>query len=99
MRFNKKVKKVAQGGDGGGHAGYRTAFLQEQQHERNQMATQLRYFSHYFSACIRVEDFKNVLLLLKLRSGIPRWQLEGGSRKQASYSEISERCWRHTLQA
>jgi hypothetical protein len=30
---------------------------------------------------------------------IPRWQLEGGSRKQASYSKILERCWRHTLQA
>jgi hypothetical protein len=27
--------------------------------------------------------------------GIPRWQLEGGSRKQASYSEILERRWRH----
>jgi hypothetical protein len=33
------------------------------------------------------------------RQGIPRWQLEGGSRKQASYSEILERRWRHTLQA
>jgi hypothetical protein len=31
--------------------------------------------------------------------GIPRWRLEGGSRKRASYSEILERCWRHTLQA
>jgi hypothetical protein len=30
---------------------------------------------------------------------IPRWRLEGRSRKQASYSEILERCWRHTLQA
>jgi hypothetical protein len=30
---------------------------------------------------------------------IPRWQLEGGSRKRASYSEILERHWRHTLQA
>jgi hypothetical protein len=29
----------------------------------------------------------------------PRWRLEGGSRKQASYSEILERCQRHTLQA
>jgi hypothetical protein len=28
-----------------------------------------------------------------------RWQVEGGSRKRASYSEILERCWRHTLQA
>jgi hypothetical protein len=26
------------------------------------------------------------------RRGIPRWQLEGGSRKRASYSEILERC-------
>jgi hypothetical protein len=30
---------------------------------------------------------------------IPRWQLEGGSRKHASYSEILEKRWRHTLQA
>jgi hypothetical protein len=30
---------------------------------------------------------------------IPRWWLEGGSRKRASYSEILERRWRHTLQA
>jgi hypothetical protein len=30
---------------------------------------------------------------------IPRWQLEGGSRKHASYNEILERHWRHTLQA
>jgi hypothetical protein len=28
----------------------------------------------------------------------PRWRLEGG-RKRASYSEILERRWRHTLQA
>jgi hypothetical protein len=32
-------------------------------------------------------------------SRIPRWQLEGGSRKCASYSEILERRWRHTVQA
>jgi hypothetical protein len=31
--------------------------------------------------------------------GIPRWRLEGGSRKRASYSEILERRWSHTLQA
>jgi hypothetical protein len=37
--------------------------------------------------------------LLKKREEIPRWWLEGGSRKPASYSEILERCWRHTLQA
>jgi hypothetical protein len=30
---------------------------------------------------------------------ILRWQIEGGSRKRASYSEILERRWRHTLQA
>jgi hypothetical protein len=30
---------------------------------------------------------------------IPRWRLEVGSRKRPSYSEILERCWRHTLQA
>jgi hypothetical protein len=35
----------------------------------------------------------------KSNLGIPRWQLEGGSRKLASYSEILERRWRHTLQA
>jgi hypothetical protein len=29
----------------------------------------------------------------------PRWWLEGGNRKHASYSEILDRCWRHTLQA
>jgi hypothetical protein len=27
--------------------------------------------------------------------GIPRWRLEGGRRKRASYSEILERHWRH----
>jgi hypothetical protein len=31
--------------------------------------------------------------------GIPRWRLEVGSRKRASYSEILEKRWRHTLQA
>jgi hypothetical protein len=30
---------------------------------------------------------------------IPRWWLEGGGRKRASYSENLERGWRHTLQA
>jgi TfoX/Sxy family transcriptional regulator of competence genes len=35
----------------------------------------------------------------KTDSEIPRWRLEGGSRKRASYSEILERCWRHPLQA
>jgi hypothetical protein len=30
---------------------------------------------------------------------IPRWQLEGRSRKRTSYSEILERHWRHILQA
>jgi hypothetical protein len=29
---------------------------------------------------------------------IPRWQLEGGSRKRASQSKILERRWRNTLQ-
>jgi hypothetical protein len=33
------------------------------------------------------------------RLEIPRWRLEGGSRKRASYSEILERHCRHTLQA
>jgi hypothetical protein len=36
---------------------------------------------------------------MSIIEGIPRWQLEGGSRKQASYSETLERRWRHTLQA
>jgi hypothetical protein len=31
--------------------------------------------------------------------GIPRRQLEGGSRKHAYYSEILDRLWKHTLQA
>jgi hypothetical protein len=31
--------------------------------------------------------------------GMWGWRLEGGSRKRASYSEILERHWRHTLQA
>jgi hypothetical protein len=31
--------------------------------------------------------------------GFPRWRIEGGSRKRASYSEILERHRRHTLQA
>jgi hypothetical protein len=35
----------------------------------------------------------------KSHGEIPRWQLEGGSRKCASYSEILEVCWRHILQA
>jgi hypothetical protein len=37
--------------------------------------------------------------ILKYFYQIPRWWLEGGSRKHASYSEILERRWRHTLQA
>jgi hypothetical protein len=36
---------------------------------------------------------------IKKNQEIPRWQIEGGSRKCASYSEILERCWRHILQA
>jgi hypothetical protein len=39
------------------------------------------------------------LITISRKWRIPRWWLEGGSRKQASYSEILERCWRHTLQA
>jgi hypothetical protein len=35
----------------------------------------------------------------KIKKRIPRWQLEVGSRKRPSYSEILERRWRHTLQA
>jgi hypothetical protein len=45
---------------------------------------------------------KNILLDNRIRNiilrRIPRWQLEGGRRKHASYSEILERHWRHTLQ-
>jgi exonuclease III len=33
------------------------------------------------------------------KEGIPTWWLQGGSRKRASYNDILERCWRHTLQA
>jgi hypothetical protein len=45
---------------------------------------------------------KKIILPVKykyLRMLIPRWWLEGGSRKRASYSEILERHRRHTLQA
>jgi hypothetical protein len=38
-------------------------------------------------------------IISKFGGGKPRWQLEGGSRKCASYSEILEKRWRHTLQA
>jgi hypothetical protein len=38
-------------------------------------------------------------ITLKFGGGIPRWQLEGGSRKHTSYSEILEKHWRHNLQA
>jgi hypothetical protein len=44
-------------------------------------------------------DSKEIQDLKYTIKGIPRWWLEGGSRKRASYSEILERCWRHTLQA
>jgi hypothetical protein len=39
------------------------------------------------------------VLFVKRKERILRWWLEGGSRKQASYSEILERHRRHTLQA
>jgi hypothetical protein len=43
---------------------------------------------------------KNIYFIQRKNlGGIPRCQLEGGSRKWASYSETLERCWRHTLQA
>jgi hypothetical protein len=48
------------------------------------------------------KDFKtHITKMLQKQEGggIPRWQLEGGGRKRASYSEILERCWRHNLQA
>jgi hypothetical protein len=35
-------------------------------------------------------------IIIKTTSRIPRWRLEVGSRKPASYSEILERRWRHT---
>jgi hypothetical protein len=43
--------------------------------------------------------FTNSFIRNKTPRRIPRWQLEGGSRKRASYSEILERRQRHTLQA
>jgi hypothetical protein len=38
-------------------------------------------------------------IIQRINEAIPRWRLEGGSRKCVSYSEILERRWRHTLQA
>jgi hypothetical protein len=38
-------------------------------------------------------------LINTMKNNDSRWQLEVGSRKWPSYSEILERCWRHTLQA
>jgi hypothetical protein len=43
--------------------------------------------------CLALVLFKSFILRF------PRWWLEGGSRKRDSYSEILEKCWRHTLQA
>jgi hypothetical protein len=40
-----------------------------------------------------------VMMIINNVQEIPRWRLEVGSRKRASYSEILERRWRHTLQA
>jgi hypothetical protein len=45
-----------------------------------------------------METLKNKQSKIK-NWGIPRWRLEVGSRKRPSYSEISERRWKHTLQA
>jgi hypothetical protein len=42
---------------------------------------------------------KPCIIKKRKKEKIPRWWLEGGSRKRASYSEILERRWRHTLQA
>jgi hypothetical protein len=56
----------------------------------------LRQEDHEFKPSLR---YRVRPCLKKLIRKIPRWQLEVGSRKQPSYSEILERCWRHTLQA
>jgi hypothetical protein len=42
------------------------------------------------------ESVPGDLILTYIPREIPRWRLEGGSRKRASYSEILERRWRHT---
>jgi hypothetical protein len=44
------------------------------------------------------KNHQREILEIKIE-GFPRWQLEGGRRKHASYCEILERHWRHTLQA
>jgi hypothetical protein len=52
-------------------------------------------------AALELIDYFSALIIWqrKVRPEITRWRLEGGSRKRASYSEILERRWRHTLQA
>jgi hypothetical protein len=63
-----------------------------------------QYGSHVLLKCTH-DSLSTSFLFSKIRclklimGGIPRWWLEGGSRKHASYSEILERRWRHTLQA
>jgi hypothetical protein len=51
---------------------------------------------------IRISDcviIKRIKTKTKIKPQKPGWRLEVGSRKRASYSEILERRWRHTLQA
>jgi hypothetical protein len=45
------------------------------------------------------KEIKKTIPFIKVSEEIPRWQLEGGSRKHASYNEILDRHGRHTLQA
>jgi hypothetical protein len=74
-------------------------------HKRCSTVTNQYLISNYLShkmigKCTEWIGWCCTLLILKSSSRrIPRWWLEGGSRKCASYSEILERRWRHTLQA
>jgi hypothetical protein len=71
----------------------------------------LGYFGHDVISFAYINKFDLLILelivvsmfikdiALRIFLEIPRQRIEGGSRKHASYSEILERCWRHTLQA
>jgi hypothetical protein len=54
---------------------------------------------HSIIVCRMISEQRNVVQKRIVSCGIPRWRLEVGSRKRASYSVILERRWRHTLQA
>jgi hypothetical protein len=47
----------------------------------------------------KIQESVSIMGQVSIAAGIPRWRLEVGSRKRPSYSEILERCCRHTLQA